>query len=101
MKTPDQLRNLVGRTRDWLTGDDVSGRVLCVILDQQLYSLQKPHYRQQGRVCKAGTVITVDVSSEERTFGLSFTTPKVLLDSSELLFIFLSLANTRLLLNTS
>ena len=26
----------------------------------------KPHYRQQGQVCKAGTVITVDVSSEER-----------------------------------
>ena len=70
MKTRDQLRDLVGKTRDWLTGDDVSGRVLCVILNQQLYSLQTPHYRQQGRVCKAGTVITVDVSSEERTSDL-------------------------------
>ena len=28
--------------------------------------VHKPHYRQQGRVCKAGTGITVDVSSEER-----------------------------------
>ena len=27
----------------------------------------KPHYRQQGRVCKAGIRITVDVSSEEHT----------------------------------
>ena len=61
---------LVGRARDWLIGDDVSGRVLCVILNRQLYSMQKPHYRQQGRVCKAGTVITVDVSSEERTSDL-------------------------------
>ena len=67
MKTRDQLRDLVGRTRDWLTGDGVSGFVLCVMLDQQLYSLQKTHYRQQGQVCKAGTVITVDASSEERT----------------------------------
>ena len=27
----------------------------------------KPHYRQQGQVCKAGTGITEGVSSEERT----------------------------------
>ena len=62
---------LVGKTRNWLIGDDVSGRILCVILNRQLYSIltvHKPHYRQQGRVCKAGTVITVDVSSEECTF---------------------------------
>ena len=32
--------------------------------------LQKPHYQQQGRVCKAGTGNTVDVSSEERTSDL-------------------------------
>ena len=67
MKTRDQLRGLVGGTHDWLTGDDVSIRVLCVMPYRQLYSPQKPHYRQQGRVCKAGTVITVDRSSEERT----------------------------------
>ena len=28
---------------------------------------KKNHYRQQDQVCKAGTGITVDVSSEERT----------------------------------
>ena len=62
---------LVGKTRDWLIGDDISGRVLCVILSWQLYSIltvHKPHYRQQGRVSKAGTGITVDVSSEECTY---------------------------------
>ena len=31
----DQLRDLA-RTRDWLTGDDVSIRVLCVMLYRQL-----------------------------------------------------------------
>ena len=71
MKTCDQLRGLVGGTRDWLTGDDVSIRVLCVMPYRQLYSPQKPHYRQQGRVCKVGTVITVDGSSEERTSDLA------------------------------
>ena len=70
MKTRDQLRGLVGRTRDWLTGDDVSIRVLCVMPYRQLYSPQKSHYPQQGRVCKAGTGITVDASSEERTSDL-------------------------------
>ena len=30
---------LVGRTRDWLTGDDISGRILCVILNRQLDSI--------------------------------------------------------------
>ena len=30
----------------------------------------KPHYRQQGRVRKAGTGVTVDVSSEERSLDL-------------------------------
>ena len=71
MKTRDQLRDLVGRTRDWLTGDDVSIRVL--FCDALLATLQstKPHYRQQGRVCKAGTGVTVDVSSEERTSDLA------------------------------
>ena len=61
---------LVGKTRNWLIGDDISGRVLCVIRNQQLYSvltIHKPHYRQQGLVCKPGTGITVHVSSEERT----------------------------------
>ena len=33
---------LFGRTRDWLTGDDVSIRVLCVMLYWQLYSAQNP-----------------------------------------------------------
>ena len=70
MKTRDQLHDLVGRTRDWLTGDDVRIRVLCVMFYRQLYSPQKPHYRQQGRVCKAGTGVTVDVSSEECTSDL-------------------------------
>ena len=32
--------------------------------------IHKPHYRQRSRVCKAGTGITVDVSSEERTSDL-------------------------------
>ena len=136
---------LFGKTRDWLIGDDISGCVLCVTLDRQLYSVlncpqnlttdnkagsvkqgtgvtvdvnseerssdlpgrwkhvtsfviwseghaigwlemtsvvaffawyltsnftvyKKPHYRQQGRVCKAGTVITVDVSSKRTHF---------------------------------
>ena len=70
MKTRDQLRDLVGKTCDWLTGDDVSRYVLCVMLYWQLYSPQKTHYRQQGQVCKAGTGVTVDVSSEERTSDL-------------------------------
>ena len=64
MKTRDQLRDLVGRTRDWLTGDDVSIALLATLQST------KPHYRQQCRVCKAGTGITVDVSSEERTSDL-------------------------------
>ena len=42
---------------------------LCDALPASLQST-KPHYRQQGRVCKAGTVVTVDVSSEERTSDL-------------------------------
>ena len=42
MKTRDQLRDLVGRTRDWLTGDDISIRVLCAMLYWQLYSPQNP-----------------------------------------------------------
>ena len=69
VKTHDQLRDLVGRTRDWLTGNDISIRVLVWCLPASLQST-KPHYRQQGRVCKAGTVVTVDVSSEERTSDL-------------------------------
>ena len=54
----DQLRDLARRTRDWLTA-----------LPAPLQST-KPHYRQQGRVCKAGTGIPVEVSSEERTSDL-------------------------------
>ena len=42
MKTRDQIRDLAGRTRDWLTGDDVSIRVLYVMLYRQLYSPQNP-----------------------------------------------------------
>ena len=42
VKTRDQLRDLVGRTRDWLTGDDISIRVLCAMLYWQLYSPQNP-----------------------------------------------------------
>ena len=34
---------LVGRTRDWLTGDDISGRVLCMILNWQLNSILTVH----------------------------------------------------------
>ena len=34
---------LVGRTCDWLTGDDVSGSVLCVILNRQLNSVLTVH----------------------------------------------------------
>ena len=45
-------------------------RSLCDALPATLQST-KPHYRQQGRVCKAGTVVTVDVSSEERTSDLA------------------------------
>ena len=44
-------------------------RSLCDALPATLQST-KPHYRQPGRVCKAGTVVTVDVSSEERTSDL-------------------------------
>ena len=44
-------------------------RSLCDALPGTLQST-KPHYRHQGRVCKAGTVVTVDVSSEERTSDL-------------------------------
>ena len=32
--------------------------------------IHKPHYRQRSQACKAGTGITVDVSSEERTSDL-------------------------------
>ena len=45
-------------------------RSLCDALPATLQST-KPHYRQQGRVCKAGTGVTVDVSSEERTSDLA------------------------------
>ena len=41
-------------------------RSLCDALPATL-QYTKPHYRQPVRVCKAGTVVTVDVSSEERT----------------------------------
>ena len=44
-------------------------RSLCDALPATLQST-KPHYRQPGWVCKAGTVVTVDVSSEERTSDL-------------------------------
>ena len=42
-------------------------RSLCDALPATLQST-KPHYRQPGRVCKAGTGITVDVSSERTLF---------------------------------
>ena len=42
VKTRDQLRDLVGKARDWLIGDDVSIRVLCVMPYRQLYSPQNP-----------------------------------------------------------
>ena len=44
--------------------------VLLWYLNMQMRSIlriHKPHYRQRSRVCKAGTGITEDVSSEERT----------------------------------
>ena len=70
MKTRDQLRDLVGRTRDWLTGDDVSIRVLCVMLTSN-FTVHKTPLPTTRPVCKAGTGVTVDVSSEERTSDLA------------------------------
>ena len=47
---------LFGRTRDWLTGDDVSIRVLCEMPYRQLYSPQTPlpttRLGLQSRNCK-------------------------------------------------
>ena len=43
----DQLRDLA-RTCDWLTGDDISIRVLCVMLYRQLYSPQNPTTDKAG-----------------------------------------------------
>ena len=37
---------------------------MCDALPATLQST-KPHYRQPGRVCKGGTVVAVDVSSED------------------------------------
>ena len=50
----DQLRDLVRRTRDWLTGDDVSIRVLCVMLYQQHYSPQNPTTDNKAGSAKQG-----------------------------------------------
>ena len=55
------------RLADW--GWRQYSRSLCDALPPTLQST-KPHYRQPGRVCKAGTVVTVDVSSEEHTSDL-------------------------------
>ena len=64
---------LAGRkTRDWLIGARQMWRSF-VILKHEMRSIlliHKPHYRQRSRVCKAGTGITEDVSSEERTSEL-------------------------------
>ena len=49
----DQLRDLA-RTRDWLTGDDVSIRVLCVMLYRQLYSPQNPTTDNKAGSAKQG-----------------------------------------------
>ena len=55
---------LFGKTRDWLTGDDVSVTAFFVwYLTSNLQSTN-PHYWQRGQVCKAGTGIAEDVSSE-------------------------------------
>ena len=55
------------RLANWSWRHD--SRSLCDALQATLQST-KLHYRQQGHVCKAGTGITVDVSSEERTSDL-------------------------------
>ena len=61
---------LAGRkTRDWLIGARQLWRSF-VILKHANALIHKPHYRQRSRVCKAGTGITEDVSSEERTSDL-------------------------------
>ena len=49
----DQLRDLA-RTRDWLTGDDVSIRVLCVMLYRQLYSPQNTTTDNKAGSAKQG-----------------------------------------------
>ena len=49
----DQLRDLA-RTRDWLTGDDVSIHVLCVMLYRQLYSPQNPTTDNKAGSAKQG-----------------------------------------------
>ena len=42
MKTRDQLRDLVGRTRDWLAGYDVRGSVLLAGRPADAFKAEKP-----------------------------------------------------------
>ena len=50
----DQLRDLVRRTHDWLTGDDVSIRVLSVMLYRQFYSPQNSTTDNKAGSAKQG-----------------------------------------------
>ena len=62
---------LVGKTCNWLIEDNISGRVLCVILKQAnaQYSAhpQTPLPTTKAGSMRGGTGITVDVSCEERS----------------------------------
>ena len=66
---------LFRKTRDWLIGDDISGRVLCVTLNRQLYSVlncpQNLTTDNEAGFAKQEIGVTVDVSSEERSSDFS------------------------------